>query len=420
MINYKLKFRKFLNPLFVALVIFPIAVGLCSCGTLARLNADSPNQQFDQQEDGTGDETPDVTPPIAMPSPPMLDASGKYVREIELLEVNGVVTREVGKVAGIDVYITNASQKEVIEVKTIEDGTFESSIDAKEGHLIIMVAIDPKTGQESNVISGKIPISVDNGSGDDSGGGGTPVTFGSAENNDYDEDGHSDADDAFPTDPDEWKDSDGDKTGDNGDNCPEVSNYDQADADGDGIGDVCDQDADGDGVQDSADDCLWTPNGETANSNGCGCSQITLTIRFCPVDTCNGENWEDYPDGGSDTCIDGVVTEHSCALISSTHNTDCDPDDDNDGILDVNDNCPLVANADQSDSDGDWLGNACDNCPSDANDDQADMDSDGIGDVCDSDIDGDGMSNDDETAAGRNPYVNEPVLMIIINTILDD
>ena len=30
----------------------------------------------------------------------------------------------------------------------------------------------------------------------------------------------------------------------------------------------------------------------------------------------------------------------------------CDPDDDDDGILDENDNCPLVANVDQADEDG--------------------------------------------------------------------
>ena len=32
------------------------------------------------------------------------------------------------------------------------------------------------------------------------------------------------------------------------DNCPDVSNADQADSDGDGIGDVCDDDRDGDGI----------------------------------------------------------------------------------------------------------------------------------------------------------------------------
>ena len=34
----------------------------------------------------------------------------------------------------------------------------------------------------------------------------------------------------------------------------------------------------------------------------------------------------------------------------------CDSDDDNDGVADSSDNCPLVANADQTDTDGDGQG----------------------------------------------------------------
>jgi thrombospondin 2/3/4/5 len=41
----------------------------------------------------------------------------------------------------------------------------------------------------------------------------------------------------------------------------------------------------------------------------------------------------------------------------------CDPDNDNDGVLNAADNCPWIANADQLNSDGDSLGNACDACP---------------------------------------------------------
>ena len=44
-----------------------------------------------------------------------------------------------------------------------------------------------------------------------------------------------------------------------------------------------------------------------------------------------------------------------------------------------------------------------DNCPGVAGDDQADQDGDGLGDACDSDIDGDGVSNDAETARGSDP-----------------
>lgn len=59
------------------------------------------------------------------------------------------------------------------------------------------------------------------------------------------------------------------------------------------------------------------------------------------------------------------------------------PDSDGDGIIDLEDNCPGTANADQTDSDGDSVGDVCDNCPYSYNPDQEDSDGDGIGDVCD-------------------------------------
>jgi hypothetical protein len=93
--------------------------------------------------------------------------------------------------------------------------------------------------------------------------------------------------DAFPSDPNEHVDSDGDDVGDNSDNCPDVANNNQSDDDGDFIGDLCD-------------------------------------------------------------------------------------------------NCPDDANADQLDDDNDGIGNECDNCPDDANADQSDDDNDGMGNACDS------------------------------------
>jgi len=83
-----------------------------------------------------------------------------------------------------------------------------------------------------------------------------------------------------------------------------------------------------------------------------------------------------------------------------------DDDDDDDGILDVNDNCPLISNADQADNDNDGDGDICDPdddndgildeidiCPFTPNADQADGDGDGIGDLCDDDLDNDGVPN---------------------------
>lgn len=62
------------------------------------------------------------------------------------------------------------------------------------------------------------------------------------------------------------------------------------------------------------------------------------------------------------------------------------PDSDGDGIIDLEDNCPSTANADQTDSDGDNVGDVCDNCPYNYNPDQKDSDGDGIGDVCDIEV----------------------------------
>jgi hypothetical protein len=59
-----------------------------------------------------------------------------------------------------------------------------------------------------------------------------------------------------------------------------------------------------------------------------------------------------------------------------------DDDDDDDGVLDADDNCPLVANPNQEDEDEDGVGDACDNCPHIANDDQANADLDQVGDAC--------------------------------------
>ncbi|CAN7994495.1 unnamed protein product, partial [Ixodes pacificus] len=67
----------------------------------------------------------------------------------------------------------------------------------------------------------------------------------------------------------------------------------------------------------------------------------------------------------------------------------CDPDADDDGVLNERDNCPTTPNADQRDSDGDGLGDACDNCPRAKNPDQIDSDRDLVGDACDDNIDRD-------------------------------
>ena len=72
---------------------------------------------------------------------------------------------------------------------------------------------------------------------------------------DIDGDGVLNDEDAFSLDKDESADTDGDKIGDNADNCPAVANADQVNTDGlaDG-GNACDADDDEDGVADTSDD----------------------------------------------------------------------------------------------------------------------------------------------------------------------
>ncbi len=110
-------------------------------------------------------------------------------------------------------------------------------------------------------------------------------------------------------------DTDDDGVPDTYDNCPQISNTDQDDTDGDGQGNACDDDDDNDTVFDVSDNCSLLANPDQTDTDG---------------------------DGQGDAC---------------------DDDDDNDPIADDNDNCRFDANPDQTDSDGDGLGDACDPTP---------------------------------------------------------
>ena len=66
-------------------------------------------------------------------------------------------------------------------------------------------------------------------------------------------------------------------------------------------------------------------------------------------------------------------------------------DQDDDGVLNAGDNCPLIANPDQQDTDSDELGDACDNCPLVVNPDQVNTDGDSFGNACDDDDDNDSV-----------------------------
>ena len=112
-------------------------------------------------------------------------------------------------------------------------------------------------------------------------------------------------------------DNDGDGVPNTSDNCPNTANADQADTDGNGIGDVC-QDTDLDGVLDINDNCPDTANADQADADG---------------------------DGVGDVCQDA----------------------DGDGIADGVDNCPDTPNADQQDLNNNGIGDVCDESYEDPN-----------------------------------------------------
>jgi len=104
-----------------------------------------------------------------------------------------------------------------------------------------------------------------------------------------------------------------------------------------------------------------------------------------------------------DLDLDGIANSlDNCPDIANIDQSDfdadglgdaCDPDVDADGITNVEDKCDYLNSFDQSDADADGVGDLCDNCPLIANEKQFDIDSDGVGDACDPDIDDDGVLN---------------------------
>ena len=84
-------------------------------------------------------------------------------------------------------------------------------------------------------------------------------------------------------------------------------------------------------------------------------------------------------------------------------------DVDGDGVMDVVDNCPEIANANQANSDGDTHGNACDNCPTFTNENQADSDGDTIGNACDNCwFVSNTSQNDSDFDCPSTPYTSDP------------
>ncbi len=180
-------------------------------------------------------------------------------------------------------------------------------------------------------------------------------------------------------------DGDADSIGDALDNCPAVANLDQFDADDDGLGDACDADAPaaGDvrlagsgnafegrveiyhlGHWGTVCDIAWgTPDAQVV------CQQLGFQVStLAPVGAAFGRGlgpiWMSNlqcngAEGRLDACAFPGFGQHTC-----THDRDastvCDGDGDGDGVGDREDNCPIIANANQWDGDGNDIGDACD------------------------------------------------------------
>lgn len=95
------------------------------------------------------------------------------------------------------------------------------------------------------------------------------------------------------------------------DNCPFAYNPDQADADNDGQGDVCDNDSDNDGVDNDSDNCPSYSNADQADADndGIGDACDSDTGSNNGADTNNGDSNQEDP--SSDACS-GFVDDCSC------------------------------------------------------------------------------------------------------------
>jgi parallel beta-helix repeat protein len=222
---------------------------------------------------------------------------------------------------------------------------------------------------------------------------------------DYDGDGVVDAQDAFPYDPTQWTDTDGDGLGDNqtgtnpdpdidndgvlnGPDAFPYNNNEWNDTDWDGIGDNSDPDIDGDTVLNGADafpydNTEWSDTDEDGiGDNTDGDIDGDNVVNGLDAFPYNNNEWNDTDSDNigdnSDPDIDGDNVLNGADAFPFD-NSEWD-DTDNDGIGDNTD----------PDIDGDTVPNANDDFPYDPTE-YLDSDSDGFGNNIDQDDDNDGV-----------------------------